>query len=111
LGLKSKVLPGPLTNLSAWVEICTSFPQQGVKYQLWYLDCVGDPINIPWNIAEGRQSSFPLGISIKGIARALNDLMLKSCSEMPGSWGIPCSKNSNVIPGISVLIGHASRPP
>ena len=26
-------------------------------------------------------------------------------------WDILCSKNSNVIPGISVFIGHASRPP
>ena len=26
-------------------------------------------------------------------------------------WDIPCSKNSNVIPGISVFIGHASRHP
>jgi hypothetical protein len=34
LGLKSKVLPGPLTDLSAWVGFCTSSPQQGVKYQL-----------------------------------------------------------------------------
>ena len=39
LGLKSKVLSGPLTDLSAWVGFCTSSPQQGVKYQLWYLIC------------------------------------------------------------------------
>jgi hypothetical protein len=32
--LKSKVLPGPLTDISAWVGFCTSSPQQGVKYQL-----------------------------------------------------------------------------
>ena len=37
LGFKSKVLPGPLTDWSAWVGFCTSSPQQGVKYQLWYL--------------------------------------------------------------------------
>ena len=36
LGLKSKVLPGPLTDLSAWVGFCPSSPHQGVKYQLWY---------------------------------------------------------------------------
>jgi hypothetical protein len=34
LGLKSKVLPGPLTDLSVWVGFCTSSPQQSVKYQL-----------------------------------------------------------------------------
>jgi hypothetical protein len=37
LGFKSKVLPGSLTDLSACVGFCTSSPQQGVKYQLWYL--------------------------------------------------------------------------
>jgi hypothetical protein len=37
LGFKSKVLPGPLTDVSAWVGFCTSSPQQGVKFQLWYL--------------------------------------------------------------------------
>ena len=37
LGFQSKVFPGPLTDLSAWVGFCTSSPQQGVKYQLWYL--------------------------------------------------------------------------
>jgi hypothetical protein len=37
LGCQSKVLPGPFTDLSAWVGFCTSSPQQGVKYQHWYL--------------------------------------------------------------------------
>jgi hypothetical protein len=27
LGLMSKVLPGPLTDISAWVGLCTSSPQ------------------------------------------------------------------------------------
>jgi hypothetical protein len=27
LGFKAKVLPGPLTDLSAWVGFCTSNPQ------------------------------------------------------------------------------------
>jgi hypothetical protein len=34
LGLKSKVLHGPLTELRAWMGFCTSSPQLGVKYQL-----------------------------------------------------------------------------
>jgi hypothetical protein len=34
LGLQSKVFPGPFTDGSAWVDFCTSSPQQGVKYQL-----------------------------------------------------------------------------
>jgi len=33
-GFKSKVLTGPLTDLSALLVSCTSSPQQGVKYQL-----------------------------------------------------------------------------
>jgi hypothetical protein len=33
-GLNSKVFPGPLADLSAWVGFCTSSPQQGVKCQL-----------------------------------------------------------------------------
>ena len=32
LGFKSKVLPRPLTDLRAWVGICTSSQQPGVKY-------------------------------------------------------------------------------
>jgi hypothetical protein len=31
LGFQSKILPKPLTDLSAWVDFCTSRPQQGVK--------------------------------------------------------------------------------
>jgi hypothetical protein len=34
LRFKSNVLPGPVTDLSAWVGFCTSSPQQGVKYQI-----------------------------------------------------------------------------
>jgi hypothetical protein len=34
LGFRSKVLPGSLTDIGAWVGFCTSSPQQGVKYQL-----------------------------------------------------------------------------
>jgi hypothetical protein len=37
LGFQSKVLPGPLTDLSALVGFFTSSPQEGVKYQLSYL--------------------------------------------------------------------------
>jgi hypothetical protein len=34
LGFRSKVFPGPLTDISPWVVFCTSNPQQGVKYQI-----------------------------------------------------------------------------
>ena len=63
LGFKSKVLPRPLTDLSAWVDFCTSSPQQGVKYQLWYLKKKWGrevSLNIPWKIYQGLQSSCPL---------------------------------------------------
>jgi hypothetical protein len=32
----------------------------------------GDPIHIPWKINEGRQSSLPLEVYVKGIARNFN---------------------------------------
>ena len=38
---------------------------------LWYLD-LGVPLNNSWTNFEGRQSSCPLGVSIKGIGRAFN---------------------------------------
>jgi hypothetical protein len=41
-------------------------------YQLWYLDLLGDPINIPLKIGKGLQSSFSLGVYIKGIDRTFN---------------------------------------
>jgi hypothetical protein len=34
LEFRSKVFPGPLADIRAWVGFCTSRPQQGVKYQL-----------------------------------------------------------------------------
>jgi hypothetical protein len=34
LGFQSQVFLGPLADLSALVDFCTSSPQQGVKYQL-----------------------------------------------------------------------------
>jgi hypothetical protein len=36
LEFKSKVFPGPLSALSACVRLCTSNPQQDVKFQLCY---------------------------------------------------------------------------
>ena len=41
LGFISRILPGPLTELSVWVGYCTSSPQHAVKYQVWYLDFFG----------------------------------------------------------------------
>ena len=82
---KSKLLLGPLTDLSAWVLLCTSSPQQGVKYHLWYLDLVGDPINIPWKIVEGRQSSFTLGFISKVLSESFNDFsaLVGFCTSSP----------------------------
>ena len=34
LGFRSKVVPGPWTDICAWVGFCTSSPQQGVNYHL-----------------------------------------------------------------------------
>jgi hypothetical protein len=87
LGYKSKVLPGPLNDFCLCVGFCTSSPQQGVKYQLWFLDFFlwGEPINILWKIANGRQSSFSLGVKIKSIARIFNWLkcLVGFCNSSP----------------------------
>jgi hypothetical protein len=46
LEFRSNDLHVPLTDLSALVEFCTSSPQQGVKYQLWYFDFFGETLYI-----------------------------------------------------------------
>jgi hypothetical protein len=50
------------------VGFCTSSPQQG------FLFCGGEGvyINISWNIYQGRQSSWPFGVSIKDITHVFN---------------------------------------
>jgi hypothetical protein len=40
LGFQSKILVEHLNDWSAWVGFCTSSPQQGDEYQLWYLICL-----------------------------------------------------------------------
>jgi hypothetical protein len=74
----SKVLPGPLTDLSACVGFCTSRPQQGVKYQLWYLKCFiceGGSLKISHEIyiKDGKVLAH-LGFKSKVFARSLTDL-------------------------------------
>ena len=58
LGFKSKIFPGSLTDLGTCVRFCTSSPQQGVKYQLRYLDSFffgwGECMYIPWRISNGK---------------------------------------------------------
>jgi hypothetical protein len=85
-------------------------------------------INIPWKIYQGQQSSCPLGVSIKDIARVFNWLKCLGWVSAPQAqsrvsninfdmqwctmlWDVPYSTNSNVIPGISVLMGHSWRIP
>ena len=52
LRFKSKVLPGPLTDLSAWVGFYTSFPEMGVIFQLRYWRM--GYINISCKIPNGK---------------------------------------------------------
>ena len=52
LVLKSKVVPGPLADLSACVELSTSSPKQSVKCQLWYRGW--GSINISCKIPNGK---------------------------------------------------------
>jgi hypothetical protein len=58
----------------------------------------------PCKIAKGRQSLCPIGVYlVKGIARVLNDLMLKSCSEMPCSGTFHTLKIATSFPEILYL--------
>jgi hypothetical protein len=70
-GVNSKILFGSLTDLSALVGFCTSSPQQGVKYQLQYLDLGGGIYKYTMKNSK-HQSSCSLGVQIKGIAQTLN---------------------------------------
>jgi hypothetical protein len=46
-----------------------------INFDIWNIFYGGGvSINIPWKIYQGRQSSCPLGVSIKGIIRAFNRL-------------------------------------
>ena len=75
LGLKSKILSVPLTDINARLGFCTSSPQQGVKYQLWYwkTNCGGGIYKYPKKNSQ-RQSLCPLGEWIKDIIRAFKSL-------------------------------------
>ena len=74
LGLRSKVLPEPLTDWSTWVGFCTSSPHKGIKYRLCYLDFLWGHKHIPWKIAKGRQSFSLLGIRSNVLHVPLTDL-------------------------------------
>ena len=112
LGFKSKVLSQPLTDLRALVVFCTSHPHQGVKYQIWCLDFFWrEPYKYSMKIANGRKSSFPLGGLNQRFSPVLKWFDVKVLQGNVMLWDMPCSKNRNFIPGISVFIGHASRPP
>ena len=72
------VFPGPLTDLCAWVDFYTSIPQQGVKYQLWYLKCFwwrGDLYKYPMtNILKDGRVLVHLGFRLKILPMPLTDL-------------------------------------
>ena len=68
-------IPG-MTLLFGWV----SAPQthcglSNINFDIFGFFWGADPINISWKIANGRQSSFSLGVYIKGIVQAFNWLM------------------------------------
>ena len=77
LGFQSKVLGGPLNDWSAWVGFCTSSPQQGVKYQLWYLktNCGGGSLWISHEkyIKEGKVLAH-FGLMLKVLSRSWTDI-------------------------------------
>jgi hypothetical protein len=66
LGIKSKVLPGPLADLSVWVGFCTSSPQLGVKYQhnikvdIWHPTVGLRCRNPPRHLSQLKAQEIPL---------------------------------------------------
>jgi hypothetical protein len=67
----SKVLTGPLTDISVWVGFCTSIPQQGVKFQIRYWGL--GPINSFCAIPNGNVFAH-LGFKSKVLHGSLADL-------------------------------------
>jgi hypothetical protein len=79
LGIQSKIWPWPLTDLSAWVGFCISSPQQGVKYQIWYLIFL---LYFSWDINRN-----PPSIKKNQISKLIFDTLLWAwCAEThPGT--------------------------
>jgi hypothetical protein len=61
-------------RLKCLVSFCTSNPQQGVKYQLWYLIIFMEEglYEYPMNNILRTYSSCTLAVSIKGISMTFN---------------------------------------
>ena len=85
LGFSSKSFHVPLSDFRARLGCCTINPQQDVKHELWYMDFVGDPINIPWKIGNGRESSFSMELMSKVLLGPFTDLraLVGFCSSRP----------------------------
>ena len=64
LGFMSMVLHTPFTDVNAWSGIYTSSQQQGVKYQILYLDFVSGNLYI--SVVYGYRSSHICGGSRSG---------------------------------------------
>jgi hypothetical protein len=67
LVFESNVFSGHLTDLSQWMDFCTSCPQQGVKCHLRYLhffkrERTGGSMNIPFEIPNVKVFN-PLGFN------------------------------------------------
>jgi hypothetical protein len=60
-----------------WVPMWVSAPQTHsrvthINFNILIFLLGGDSLNIPWKIGHGRQSSFSIGVYVKGIALAFN---------------------------------------
>jgi hypothetical protein len=88
MGIKSKVLPGPLTDLSAWVGFCTSSPQQGVKYQkpTQALKSVKGPGNT-FDLSPKWSRTLPSLIYFYGILKYPMQNILRTAKFLT-TWGL-----------------------
>ena len=74
-GFRLTVLPGSFYWLKCLGGIMHLKPTAGYQISILIFENKlwrGVSMNIPWKIYQGRQSSWPLGVLFKGIARAFN---------------------------------------
>jgi hypothetical protein len=64
-----------LTEVSGWVSAPQAHSRvSNINFDIWFFLWKGVSINILCKIYQGRQSSCPFGVSVKGIDRAFNRL-------------------------------------
>ena len=109
-GLSQRYCPGlSLTEVSGWVFAPQAHSRvSNINFDIW--NFLGEPYKYPMKnslrtakffLAWGLDQRYCLGLKWIDVKVLQRNAML---------WDIPYTKNSNVIPGISVFTGHTWRP-